>query len=180
MCGRFFVDYDEDVEIYRAVKAMFPDNTELIKSGDIFPGDVFPVITSKSEIEPLRWGYKTRSKKLLINAKSETVSERLTFKNDLQRRRCIIATSGFYEWSEDKEKHFYRRKSGVVYLAGIHSTDGEFVILTRAAEEPISLIHSREPVILGKDECRPWLEYAPAGLFFGKSGNNSGLFDTAI
>ncbi len=157
MCGRFFVEYDEEFEIFQVMKKMLGAESDVFKSGDITPGMNVPVITGKSSIEPMLWGIKLKGKKPVINARSETASERFLFKNDILKHRCIIVANGFYEWSKAKEKYFYKNRDGIIYLAGIYNEKKEFAILTRSSTEPISMIHEREPVMLKSESCVSWL-----------------------
>lgn len=47
-------------------------------------------------------GYK------MLNARAETIVEKPSFKNSFKRMRCVIPTSGFYEWKKiEKEKQPY-------------------------------------------------------------------------
>ena len=165
MCGRFFVEYDEDQEIFLAIKKIMgkqhPDFE--LKSGDVFPSQIFPVITGKNEVLPLKWGIPFR-KKAIINARSESLS--LLFSDC---RRCLIPASGFYEWSKNKERHFYTNEKGILYMAGLFKNEESFVILTREAIRPIAEIHDRMPVLVQSDECKAWLGGENARYFFQKT-----------
>ncbi len=166
MCGRYYVEYDETVELFKVIKQLLNAKNIPAKNGDIRPSEKVPVITAANRIDLLTWGIKVSGKSLIINARSETVQEKPLFRKN--NRRCIIPASGFYEWTKNKEKHYYVSSEKVIYMAGLYGPSGAFAILTRSSEPPVSLIHDREPVILTRDMCRSWLsgqEEDPSSFF---------------
>ena len=108
-------------------------------------------------------GYK------MINARSETVAEKLTFKAAFRKQRCLVIASGFYEWQKDKKKKvpvYISLKSGKPFgFAGLYnvwtSPEGENIctctILTVEANDLLSAIHDRMPVIIPRDKEDIWL-----------------------
>jgi len=108
-------------------------------------------------------GYK------MINARSETVHEKPSFKQAFLARRCIIPASGFYEWEKvgkEKVPHYIHLRDGdVMSLAGLwerwKSPEGKELetctILTTAANSLIKKVHDRMPVILHRAEFGIWL-----------------------
>jgi putative SOS response-associated peptidase YedK len=106
----------------------------------------------------------------LINAKSETILEKPSFKSSFRNKRCLVLTDGYYEWKkENNEKIPYRitMKDGSAFsMAGIWdrwtSADGEiihsFSILTTDASKGMQEIHDRMPVILDRAQEKKWLE----------------------
>jgi len=104
----------------------------------------------------------------LINAKSETVTEKASFKNSFRSRRCLVLSDGFYEWKKGTVKTPYRvhLKTGDPFaMAGIWdkwvSADGEiihsFAILTTGPNTLMQQIHERMPVILHREDEKNWL-----------------------
>ena len=82
--------------------------------------------------------------------------EKKMFKEDAVKRRCIIPISGFYEW--DRAHAQYRfTNNHILYLAGIYHDD-YFTILTKEAEDIMSGIHSRMPVIVSFEDIDLWLD----------------------
>ena len=83
------------------------------------------------------------------------------FRRSLLERRCIVPTTGFYEWDGQKRKYHFRLPGqDRLYLAGLWNTfQGEerFVILTTAPNDTIINVHDRMPVLLTDDEVTPWL-----------------------
>lgn len=98
---------------------------------------------------------KFGGKGVLINARAETVTDKLTFRKSFLERRCLIPASGFYEWDTQKNKYYFNRSDGkVLYLGGFYrNEDGEnrFIILTKQSTPPVEKHHNRIPVIVGED-----------------------------
>jgi putative SOS response-associated peptidase YedK len=145
-----------------------------------------PVICSEqhNEIRLFTWGlipYWTKDFKSAteirtktFNAKSETLSEKPSFRNSLRRKRCIVPVSGFYEWqAQDKQKIPYYitlKEQLIISLAGLYDQwvspeSGEeyntFTIITTSANPMMEVIHNlkkRMPVILNPDGERIWLD----------------------
>ena len=112
--------------------------------------------------EILKWGFPGFDKgKLLINARAESVKTRPTFADSFASRRCVLPAAGFYEWDRKKEKVTFRLgDKPILYLAGIYRPYGaekRFVVLTREANESMRPVHDRMPLILSKEEVRPWV-----------------------
>ena len=117
-----------------------------------------------------RIGYK------LINARSETVAEKPSFRAAFKRRRCLIPADGFYEWqrtanNRKKQPFFIHLKSrSLLAFAGLweqwESGDGSYLetctILTTEPNELMEPIHNRMPVIVGEADYERWLTASPA------------------
>jgi len=126
----------------------------------------------------LRWGLVPSWSKdpavgsRLINARSETVREKPSFRNAFRRRRCLIPASGFYEWLQKgrgKQPYYIRMRDGRVFaFAGLwerwEAPEGGAVetctILTTGANAVLAPIHDRMPVILARPEYGKWLDPA--------------------
>ncbi len=109
-----------------------------------------------------------------INARSETVTEKPSFRGAFRRRRCLVPADGFYEWRREGEiKQPYRigMKDGQAFaFAGLWETwqgpeGGEavesFTILTTEANRKLRPIHPRMPVILAPESYETWLDASP-------------------
>jgi putative SOS response-associated peptidase YedK len=107
----------------------------------------------------------------LLNARSETVAEKPSFRSAFKQRRCLIPASCFYEWQKTgartKQPYCIRpREGGFFAFAGLwerwHDPAGEQVetctILTTAANELMRPLHDRMPVILDPSADALWLE----------------------
>ncbi len=97
---------------------------------------------------------------MLINAKSETVSQLRTFKTMFKDGRCLVPASFFFEWQkqEDLKQPFCIKVKGtdVFSMAGLYNNEG-FVIITTTPNELMQPIHNRMPVILSKEDEDVWL-----------------------
>ena len=105
----------------------------------------------------------------LINARSETILEKPSYRTAFAKRRCLVPADSFYEWRKDKEKTPFRilmQDESIFSMAGIWdqwiSPDGEiirsFSILTTTPNELMSSIHDRMPVILSPEDEQKWLD----------------------
>ena len=152
-------------------------------SGFSFPK--WPVITAEEpdKINLYRWGLiphwvkdEEQAKKIkaqTLNARSETVFEKPSFRLSIHKRRCFVLSTGFYEWQDFNKKKYpyfiHLKDSEIFALAGIYSSwvnklTGEifntFSILTTAANSLMAKIHNskkRMPVILPPEIERDWL-----------------------
>jgi putative SOS response-associated peptidase YedK len=110
----------------------------------------------------LRRGGKSR---LVINARSEDLEHRPAFKKSFAASRCLVPANGFFEWTKigrtSQPYYFTSRESPLLGLAGLWSEDTPgrlvYVILTTGANEIVSPIHARMPVILSKNHHADWL-----------------------
>lgn len=173
MCGRFF--WDNDAE--EAFEEDFPELIRIaraqeksLRAGDYMPSmDALAVVGAQPpypaqpiSAEILKWGFPGFDKgKLLINARAESVKTKLTFADSFVSRRCVLPAAGFYEWDRKKEKVTFRLgDKPILYLAGIYRPYGaekRFVVLTREANDSMRPVHDRMPLILTKEEVRPWV-----------------------
>ena len=165
MCGRYILFGDGNEELREIL-----DRTEgEFKTGEIFPTDKAPILIQQvDEIRPVAvsWGFPgfRGNKGVIINARAETVPEKPMFRKCLEGQRCIIPSSGFFEWSHDGKKTKYQfnlSNSGVLYMAGLYQTFGgeaRFVIITTDANKSMSEVHNRMPVVLGDDAKNRWME----------------------
>ncbi len=145
-----------------------------MKSGEIFPTDVVPVLAWEEDaVHPrlFSWGFpRWQGSGVIINARRETVLEKKMFRQAFLERRCIIPSHGFYEWKKragqkQKEKYLLRLPgTPLLYMAGIYTLYRQeglelpgFVILTTSASPSVQPIHERMPVILRPDEQNNWL-----------------------
>jgi putative SOS response-associated peptidase YedK len=125
----------------------------------------------------VRWGFvpswakEVQPGKPLINARSETVFEKPTFRNAIRRRRCLIPADGFYEWEGDvpgKKRPYYihRPDHSLMAFGGIWehwlAPDGSELetaaIITTEANELVATIHPRSPLVIAPDDFELWLD----------------------
>jgi putative SOS response-associated peptidase YedK len=107
----------------------------------------------------------------MINARAETVAEKPSFRAAYRKRRCLVLADGFYEWrkqSEVKIPYYISLASGNPFaFAGLwedwHAKDTDeslqsAAIITTAANEFMSGLHHRMPVVLEKEYAERWLD----------------------
>jgi putative SOS response-associated peptidase YedK len=104
-----------------------------------------------------------------INARAETISEKPSFREAFQKRRCLVPADGFWEWETIGKKKIpwkFARPDGEEFrMAGLweawNSPEGileTFTIITTSPNELVRSVHDRMPVILSQDEGEVWLE----------------------
>jgi len=163
MCGRFFLDPED--ELLADLFKDLPEQADLKRRGEIFPGDRVPVFAPTRRLHcrlfPMRWRFPLwEGADSLINIRSETAAEKALFRDSARQRRCVIPCSAFYEWSSKKEK-FAFSSSTLLCMAGLYTFfEGEacFAILTRAALGAVSGIHARMPLLLQPADLYSWLD----------------------
>lgn len=176
MCGRYSLNKSK-IELEERFQAeMLADFKPRF---NIAPTQLVPVITSDSPkgFSFFYWGItpdfgqnKPVAQKL-INARAESINEKISFKGSFQRRRCLIPADGFFEWKKlgKKTKIPYRftlREEEIFSFAGIweeyETVSGEsqhtFLILTTTPNELVEEVHDRMPVILKRDQEKKWLD----------------------
>lgn len=164
MCARFFLD-DEVMDMVSEITATQDAGVADLRPGDVRPSGQAPIITGRQEnlrADVMAWGFpRYDGKGLVINARSESATEKPMFRDSILRRRCVIPAKHFYEWDASKNKITFRRSNEpVLYMAGIYNCfDGRdrFTVLTTAANDSVSRFHDRMPVILNRDELEPWI-----------------------
>ena len=177
MCGRYVVT-NAITKTKELVKSVID-----VKNTDNFnahPQQKLPVIKSYSNgktIESLQWGInphwaKEREIKPLINARLETLNEKISFKNLIKNNRCLVVADGYYEWKREKiSKHpyyFTRLDDQSMFFAGIYK-DHQFIIITIQANSNVIDIHHRQPVIINKEDFNNYFNLKKEGTSFLKS-----------
>lgn len=106
----------------------------------------------------------------LINARSETVAEKPSFRSAFKKRRCLVIADGFYEWQRTEGKkqpyYFQLQDKQPFGFAGLweqwHDSEGEQIdtctILTTSANSLMAPVHDRMPVILKPEDYDLWLD----------------------
>ena len=177
MCGRFTLvaSPEQLAERFQISEFMI----DLVPRYNIAPSQMIPAIISdqgERRLGFLRWGLipswaKDEKRSFqMINAKSETIRQKSSFKNLVFRKRCLIPSDGFYEWQtnpEGKQPMRIRLKGGKLFsMAGLFDTwvsrEGQKIhsctIITVPANQLISPIHDRMPAILTPEQEDIWLD----------------------
>lgn len=106
----------------------------------------------------------------MINARAETVAEKPSFRAAYRHRRCLVLADGFYEWKkigEHKTPYFISLANGEPFaFAGLwenwrakesEETIQSTTLITAAANDFMSTVHHRMPVVLRSDTADRWL-----------------------
>ncbi|MQF68923.1 SOS response-associated peptidase [SAR202 cluster bacterium AD-804-J14_MRT_500m] len=145
---------------------------------NIAPSQQVLTVTSdgKRRAQSMRWGLipfwakEEKSGYRMINARSETLGQRPAFRSSIRSQRCLILADGFFEWSRKGTKrnpmYIYMRSSQPFAFAGLWSPwtspEGTVIesctIITTDANEVISPIHDRMPVILSSESESLWID----------------------
>lgn len=172
MCGRFALSIDASFPTRFGVDGL---DFGFKSRFNIFPDSIIPTITSSNKLKMMKWGlippWSEDGKSFVINSRFETITEKPLFKKLIDKKRCLIPTTGYYEWqkSADKSKTpFFITWRDEKYhaFAGIwdlwENITGEEIfscsIITSNAPPPLSAIHDRIPLILDKNSEDIWLD----------------------
>ena len=104
----------------------------------------------------------------LINARSESLAEKPSFRAAFKKRRCLVVGDGFYEWQAHGKKkqpyYIHPKQGGPLVFAGLWEVwKGESpplescTIVTTEAQGAMCELHHRTPVILGEGDYSDWL-----------------------
>ena len=177
MCGRYVVTnaVAKTIEIVKSAIAV--DDTD---NYNAHPQQKLPVIksyTNGKTIESLQWGFthswaKEKKIKPLINARLETLKEKISFKNLINNNRCLVVADGYYEWKREKISkqpyYFTRSDNQTIFFAGIYK-DHQFIIITMQANSNVIDIHHRQPVIITEEGFNDYFNLKKEGTSFLKS-----------
>jgi len=180
MCGRFVLDDVDDILPRFGIKDSKGIKEKLTPHYNIAPTQNIPVIykdeNQENRIEFMKWGlvpFWAKDPKIgygMINARAETLAQKPSFKHILKTKRCLVPSTGFYEWKKiDKQKvPFYIRIKNckIISFAGLFdnwkdSVGNElitFTIITTDANNTLKPIHNRMPVILEQEFEEKWLD----------------------
>jgi len=177
MCSRYSLTSPPE-----AVRAYFGygDTPNFPARYNVAPTQPLPVVCIDKEgarrFRLMRWGllpsFVKDPKKFptLINARSEEVLTKPSFRNAMRWRRCLIPADGFYEWTGPKSARrpflLRPREPRLIAFAGLYERwrDGEggevdtVAILTCPANRTVTPLHDRMPVVLSPEHFAAWLD----------------------
>ena len=180
MCGRFALARCPD-EVTRLFD--LAECADFTPRYNIAPATDIPVIrrspTNQNVLHLLRWGLiphwskDSTSGSRLINARSESLTEKPSFRSAFARRRCLIPADGFYEWDRQgttKQPYYFTERNGELLAVGglwesWTAPDGSLLrttcIITTQATGEVALIHDRMPLIIQHRDVGTWLTGTP-------------------
>lgn len=186
MCGRYVrkTGAQEIAQAFSAVESgqHLALNFNISPTSDVF---VLRTIGGTVQLDVMSWGLvpvwaKDVSRAAsLINARSESVAEKPSFRNLISRHRCVMPMNAYYEWKPMKTAGKAMKQPFAFFpgqdsefnhqshfaVASLWSTwrDGEgnelttCVALTTEANNRVSQVHNRMPVLLTRDGVAKWL-----------------------
>jgi putative SOS response-associated peptidase YedK len=178
MCGRFTMTRRDRAELAASLGVPESELGDYAPRYNIAPTQPYFVLTIKYESRraiPATWGLVNTWAKdasraaMCINAKAETVDRLPSFREALERRRCVVPADGFYEWRGPKARReplwIHRADGGLLLFAGLYEAwqhaPGEwqttFTIITTSANRRLEPIHNRMPVILDEAAADDWM-----------------------
>ncbi len=185
MCGRFaLLGTPEEIEALMGTMDVeaFPARYNIAPTQPVLmivSGETPPPGSNRPDRRALlvRWGFipgwvkDTANYPLMINARSETATEKASFRAAMRHRRALIPASGFFEWRRDgnkKSQAFWIRPKhgGVIAFAGLYepwaNAEGSEMdtgaILTTSANETLRPIHDRMPVVIEPKDFSRWFD----------------------
>lgn len=177
MCGRFTLTASGDAVAERFSFSGMDFNW--IPSFNIAPTQLVPTVTNngvENRATLMRWGLvpnwakDSRIANRMINARSETLAEKPSFRRAFLQRRCLIPADGFYEWRLKGGQKIPNRitlgSDSLFAFAGLWeswtrpngSTLFSCVIITTSPNDVMAPIHGRMPVILPQESESFWLD----------------------
>lgn len=178
MCGRFTLTADPAALQDAFPGFIFPE--KLIPRYNIAPSQPIAVVPNdgNKSLDYFTWGLIpswAKDPKIgnrMINARSETLAEKPSFRSAYRRRRCMIIADGFYEWkreSDSKSKtpyYIHMEDNKPFAFAGLwerwFDSDGSEIksctIITTEPNETVAQLHNRMPAILLPDDYDAWID----------------------
>jgi putative SOS response-associated peptidase YedK len=169
MCGRYTLTVSPaELETWFGAQA---EGVKILPTWNAAPGQDLPVLlkTDHAWFAPMRWGFSIPvggGQSFVINARSETVTSKSTFKHLASGFRCVIPATGFFEWKKrgsEKIPYYIHFPHHPLYgMAGIYrpetlDQDAAFLILTTEPKGIIRTLHERMPLILDQEGVAEWL-----------------------
>jgi putative SOS response-associated peptidase YedK len=182
MCGRYTLSAGHEA-LSRAFLAEF---AEELKSSwnpryNISPGSGIVAIHEDRDkggrkAEVFHWGLVPSWAKdanigyKLTNARAETIKDKPSYRDAYRYRRCLVPASGFYEWDRSvfprQPYYFSPENRDFMAMAGIwehwlHPTGSEILsvsLITTVANDVVSAIHHRMPVLVDPEHWNKWLD----------------------
>ena len=179
MCGRYTLDAAQQLlaEWFELELGRIPF---FALSWNIAPQSTQPVIHRRGterRISLMRWGLvpnwasDQRIGLATINARAEEAASKPAFRQSLERRRCLVPATAFYEWQKTGTKSrkpfaFSMMDRKPFAFAGLwdlwQPPVGEplasFTILTTTANSLMAPVHDRMPIILAPADYERWLD----------------------
>jgi putative SOS response-associated peptidase YedK len=182
MCGRYAIN-QTGRSLSGALAVEWATPEPVLPRFNVAPQTDAPVLRTRRDgsqaLDDMRWGlvpYWAKDPRIgakLINARCESAASNSSFRTALQRRRCLVPASGFYEWQRSGRRRIpswlHPTNGELILMAGLWEAwrpDAEsaflrsFTILTTEANEDVAAIHDRMPVLIPVEDRAAWLDPA--------------------
>jgi putative SOS response-associated peptidase YedK len=185
MCGRYTLTSHEQIaeDLQASLDVSVTADPWWKPRFNVAPTQPAPVVIAQDgapairTIELMRWGlvpfWAEPGKKLplMINARVESLMAKQMFRDALERKRCLVPASGFFEWvrSGDRQParpfYFHPPDGHLIAFAGLWARHRDphgnelhsFTIITTRANPLVRPIHDRMPIVLAPDDRAAWL-----------------------
>ena len=175
MCGRYtFFNNIDSLQHSLNIDVIDSNIINHQASYNISPTQNAPVVfeeNNKRILKNMRWGLIPSWAKdnsfasKLINARSETIADKPSFKNLITTNRCVVLTNGYYEWvNVDNKKHpyfIYSEENTMISMAGLWTEWRDvvsFTIITKQSNISIRHLHHRMPLVLQEEKIDSYLD----------------------
>jgi putative SOS response-associated peptidase YedK len=186
MCGRYANFLTEQQLIDHFSIAVVADEPRLLRpSWNVAPTQTVAIVVPGTDspdrrLEPATWGLVPSWAKdpaigsRMINARSEAIADKPSFRTAFAKRRCVVPASGYYEWQTKegiKTPHYLHPEDDApLAFGGIYEfwrdkaagADAPWLvttsIVTTAARDIMREIHDRQPVMLTPHNVDAWLD----------------------
>jgi putative SOS response-associated peptidase YedK len=180
MCGRYAIN-QTGRNLSAALAVEWAVDEPVLPRYNVGPQTDAPVLRVRRDgtqaLDSMRWGLvpswakdPTIGRKM-VNARCESAAASGAFKWPLERRRCLVPASGFYEWTgsaRQRTPHWLHPIQGeLILMAGLwelwrSAPDApalrSFTILTAPANNEVAAIHDRMPIIITPADRAAWLD----------------------
>lgn len=183
MCGRMNITDNEGIRLLMELIGM-PSWPSIQARYNVAPSASLDVLlaSSDSESDPTEashhtahdtmhwglippWAREGQFKRPLINARSETMREKPSFRNLVDGNRALVPITGFYEWlrkgNTRQPYYFHPSDNTAMLVAGLYQENAkgerEITLLTTAANDTMAAVHHRMPVIIKPEDAITWL-----------------------
>ena len=184
MCGRYTITKPERLAATFAADVIKAETGKpRYNVAPMQKAPVVAVVDGRRLLADIQWGFmppwasEPSMGKPIINARCETIAVKPAFRESFRTRRCLVPADGFYEWQKagDERRPFYFRLgdgepfafTGLysiwtgkdkAQLGGLGGELFSFAIATTQANEIMSPVHDRMPVILPRQHWDAWLD----------------------
>ena len=170
MCGKYYKDREfiPRLNTLFSEADIYPDEGLVLEQDgepDVSPTDRSVIIHLSGDnvtASDMEWGFRDPyHDSLVINARAESLFEKKMFSESVQKRRCLIPASGYYEWDSAKARYRFSAADGeLILLACLYRQElgkEHYTIITTEANNCMAPVHPRMPLMIDKSEIRKWL-----------------------